>query len=100
MMSYLFGGNAQIGIDTLQNVSAVMRQRLAVDVKQHSQKVTSEARQVFNVLGSSGLGDSALQNQIVLLGLDGKNSLVGLDQVLESAADLDTQLSLFIENVR
>ena len=77
----------------------MVRESLTIYVEQHCQKITRKSRKVFNILGSSSLRDSALQNEVVLLCLDGKDSLVGLNQVLKSTADLNTQLSLLVQNV-
>ena len=76
--TYILGSNAQVGVDTLQDVAAVVGKSLAVDVEKHSQQVARKTAEVSDVLLSSSLGDAALQNEVILFTLNGQDGLIGL----------------------
>ena len=95
----MLGGDAQIGINALQDIATVVRESLAVNVEKYSQQIAGKSSQVGDILRSSRLGDAPLQDQVVLVFLHGQDRLVGLNEVLESSANLHTQLRLLVKNI-
>src|SRR5699024_2788743 len=77
-----------------------MRESLTVNVEKHSQQITCQSSKMLDILLSRSLGNSPLKNQIITIRLQRQNSLVRLDQSLQSPADIHPELGLLIEDIR
>ena len=75
-MTNLLRCNAQISIDTLKDITSIMRESLTVNVEKHSQQIACQPSKMLDILLSGSLGGSPLKNQIITIRLQRQNSLV------------------------